>query len=135
MGPFLSRSDFVSHVFNKYSMQIKSSNCFSFSYFTLVPFRLTPQIQSLMWPFRLHGPVRETMIHTLQTLTASRWWSHLFKRQIVIVYLRKTKFVKIDGKFKLNSAQFFYSRDVLMAALSIFIKEPTLDWLELVYSF
>ena len=56
------------------------------------PFRFTPQIQGLMYPFKTQGLFKETMVQVLQKL-----------RQ---------------------------HQDIVMAALSLFVKEPSLDWIK-----
>ena len=60
----------------------------------LLPFRLTPAIQSMLFPFKNgQGLTRDIMIHTLKTLRENE--------------------------------------NVLLATLSTFIQEPTMDWLNL----
>ena len=59
----------------------------------LLPFRMTPEIQSMLFPFKCgQGQMRETMINTLQSLRENK--------------------------------------TVLLATLSTFIREPTIDWLQ-----
>ena len=57
----------------------------------LVPFRLTPMIQGLMYPFKDFGPFKDCMVSMLQNLQENE--------------------------------------DILMAALSIFIQDPSIDWI------
>ena len=40
--------------------------------FTFQPFRLTPQIQGLMDPFKRHGIFKDTMIDSLQKMEANQ---------------------------------------------------------------
>lgn len=58
----------------------------------LSPFRFTPQIQGVMYPFKCQGIFKETMDRFLQQLCIHR--------------------------------------DTLLSLLSVFIKEPTLDWVK-----